>query len=179
MVKWFSPTFFNFSLNLAIRNSWSEPQSAPGLVFADYIELLHLWRKEYNPSDFSVGHLVMSMCRVFSCVVRRGFLLWPVCSLGKTWRSSIVSTRNRIGKGTWNLLRILWKAWSVCSDFDLPCEYLRVLPPAAAGTLWVIRILKGSDLLHNCQHEITAYVLKDSKNVFSWLHSDQISWGCC
>jgi len=29
------PPFFNFSLNLAIRSSWSEPQSAPGLVFAD------------------------------------------------------------------------------------------------------------------------------------------------
>ena len=27
------PTFFNLSLNLAIRSSWSEPQSAPGLVF--------------------------------------------------------------------------------------------------------------------------------------------------
>ena len=26
----------------------------------------------------------MSMCRVFSCVVRRGCLLLPVCSLGKT-----------------------------------------------------------------------------------------------
>ena len=25
----------------------------------------------------------MSMCRVFSCVVGRGCLLWPVCSLGK------------------------------------------------------------------------------------------------
>ena len=24
------------------------------------------------------------MCRIFSCVVRRGCLLWPVCSLGKT-----------------------------------------------------------------------------------------------
>ena len=24
--------------------------------------------KEYNQSDFSVDHLVMSMCRVFSCV---------------------------------------------------------------------------------------------------------------
>ena len=29
------PTFFNLSLNLAIRSSWSEPQSAPGLAFAD------------------------------------------------------------------------------------------------------------------------------------------------
>ena len=29
------PPFLNLSLNLAIRSSWSEPQSAPGLVFAD------------------------------------------------------------------------------------------------------------------------------------------------
>ena len=29
------PTFFYLSLNLAIRSSWSEPQSAPGLGFAD------------------------------------------------------------------------------------------------------------------------------------------------
>ena len=36
------PTFFNLRLNLAIRSSWSEPQSAPGLVFAACIELLHL-----------------------------------------------------------------------------------------------------------------------------------------
>ena len=37
------PTFFNISLNLAIRSSWSEPHSAPCLVFAAGIELLHLW----------------------------------------------------------------------------------------------------------------------------------------
>ena len=37
------PTFFNLSLNLAVRSSWSEPQSPPSLVFADYIKLLHLW----------------------------------------------------------------------------------------------------------------------------------------
>ena len=42
-------TFFNLTLNLAIRSSWSEPQSAPGLVFADCIELLHLWlQKMYS-----------------------------------------------------------------------------------------------------------------------------------
>ena len=29
-------------------------------------------------------HLVVSMCRVFSYVFRKGYLLWPVCSLGKT-----------------------------------------------------------------------------------------------
>ena len=75
------PTFFNLSLNLAIRSSWSEPQSAPSLAFADCIELLHLWCKEYNQSDFSIDHLVMSMCRVFLCVWR-GCLLWPVHFLG-------------------------------------------------------------------------------------------------
>ena len=31
--------------------------------------------KEYNQSDFSVDQLVMSMCRVFSCVVGKGCLL--------------------------------------------------------------------------------------------------------
>ena len=81
------PTFFNFSLNLSIRSSWSEPQSTPGLVFADCIEPLHFGCKEYNQSDIGVDHLVMSMCRVFSCVIARGCLLWPVLSLDKTFIS--------------------------------------------------------------------------------------------
>ena len=43
--EWFSGflIFFNLSLNLTIRSSWSEPQSSPSLLFADCIELLHLW----------------------------------------------------------------------------------------------------------------------------------------
>ena len=64
------PTFLNISLNLAIRSSWSEPQSALGLVFVDCIELLHL-----NQYDFGIDHLVMSMCRVVSFVAGRGCLL--------------------------------------------------------------------------------------------------------
>ena len=40
--------------------------------------------KEYNQPDFGVDHLVISICRVFSCVVGRGCLLWPVRYLGKT-----------------------------------------------------------------------------------------------
>ena len=36
------PTVFNLHLNLAIRSSWFEPQSASCLVFADCIELFHL-----------------------------------------------------------------------------------------------------------------------------------------
>ena len=78
------PTFFNLSLNLTIRSSWSEPQSALGLVFADCICFSIFGCKEYNQSNFSVDHLVMSMCRVFFCVVGRGCLLWPERSLGKT-----------------------------------------------------------------------------------------------
>ena len=78
------PTFFNLSLNFAIRSSWSESQSVPGLVSADCMELLHLCCKEYNQSDFDIDHLVISMCIVFSYVVGRGWFLWPVRSLGKT-----------------------------------------------------------------------------------------------
>ena len=69
------PAFFNLSLNLEIRSSLYEPQSAPSLVFADCIELLHLGCKEYNQPDFGVDHLVMSMCRVFSCVFGRECLV--------------------------------------------------------------------------------------------------------
>ena len=74
----------NLSLNLVIRSLWSEPQSVPTLVFPDSTEFLHLWLQRNNQTDFSIDHLVMSMCRVVSCVVRRGCLLWPVHSLGKT-----------------------------------------------------------------------------------------------
>ena len=39
------PYFFNLSLNLAVESLWSEPQSAPGLVFADCIVLPSLTAK--------------------------------------------------------------------------------------------------------------------------------------
>ena len=76
----FSP-FFNLNLNFAIRSWWSEPQLAPGLVFADCIEL-HLCQAP-NHSDLGIHHLVMSMCRVVSWVGKGG-LLWPACSRDKT-----------------------------------------------------------------------------------------------
>ena len=81
----FFPTFFNLSLSFAIRSSWSEPQSTPGLVFC--------WLYRASPSLAAkniinlisiTDHLVMSMCRVVSFVVGRGCLLWPVCSVDKT-----------------------------------------------------------------------------------------------
>ena len=38
--------------------------------------------KKYNQSDFSIDHLVMSLCSVFFCVVQKMCLLWPVHYLG-------------------------------------------------------------------------------------------------
>ena len=77
------PTFFNLSLNLAIRSSWSEPQSAPGLVFC-WLYRASPCSAAKNQSDLGIGHLLMSICRVTFYVAERGYLLWPVCSLGKT-----------------------------------------------------------------------------------------------
>ena len=37
-----------------------------------------------NISDFCIGHLVMSMCRVIAWVVGKECLLWSACSLHKT-----------------------------------------------------------------------------------------------
>ena len=69
---------------MAIRSAWFEPHSAPSLDFADCIQLLHLWLQRIQPVWFWYWPFVMSMCRVFSCVVGRVCLIWPVCSLGKT-----------------------------------------------------------------------------------------------
>ena len=81
---WYELPFFNLSLKFAIRSLWSKPQSVHGLVFADCIELLHLLLQRVNQSGFDIDHLVMSICRVVTCIVGRGCLLWQVCSLGKT-----------------------------------------------------------------------------------------------
>ena len=75
----FFPTFLNLSMNLATRSSWSESQSAPSLVFADCIELLSIFGcKDHNQSDLFTGHVVMSICRVVSCVVGKGCSLYII-----------------------------------------------------------------------------------------------------
>ena len=58
--------------------------SSPSCFCWLYRASLFLAAKEYNQSELGVGHLVLSTCNVFSCVVGRGSLLWPVHSLGKT-----------------------------------------------------------------------------------------------
>ena len=39
--------------------------------------------KEYNQIDVSIGRLVMSICKVVSSVVEKGYFLWPIHFLGK------------------------------------------------------------------------------------------------
>ena len=53
-------TFLSLSLNFAIRSSWSEPQSALSLVFADWMEHLHFCLQRILSIDFGIDHLVHS-----------------------------------------------------------------------------------------------------------------------
>ena len=78
------PTFFNLSLNFSYKEFmiWAIVSSQSCFYWLESVFIFGC--KEYNQSDFSVDHLVMSMCRFFSCVVGRGCLLWPVHYLGKT-----------------------------------------------------------------------------------------------
>ena len=73
------PTFFNLSLNFARRMIWATVSSQSCFFW--------LYSSIYPSSaakNIITLILVMSMCRVISCVVGRGCFLWPVCSLGKT-----------------------------------------------------------------------------------------------
>ena len=65
------------------NESLGKPQLMKACVYLSTM-CLFLHCKEYNQSDFGVDHLVMSMCTVFSCVIGRGCLLWPLHYLGKT-----------------------------------------------------------------------------------------------
>ena len=69
------PYFLQFKSEFCNKESWSEPLSAPSLVFADCIELLHLWLQRilsiwfwYWPSgDVHVeSHLLCCWKRVFA-----------------------------------------------------------------------------------------------------------------
>ena len=47
-------------------------QSAPGLVFADVHSFSIFGHKECNQSDFSIDHLVLSMCKVSLMLLKKG-----------------------------------------------------------------------------------------------------------
>ena len=71
-------TLFHWSLNFAVRSWWSEPQSAPGLVFADLVELLHLQLQRKESVWF--WNWPSGDVHAYSWV-GKGCLVWPTCYL--------------------------------------------------------------------------------------------------
>ena len=73
----------------------------------------------------------MSMCRVFSCVVGRGYLLWPVHSLGKTLLAFVLLHSVLQGQICW--------LFQVSLDFLL----LHSSPLWWKGHLFLVLVLEG------------------------------------
>ena len=78
------PAFFSLSLNFAMRSCDLSHSQLQVLFLLTVHSFSIFGYNEYNQLDFSIDYLVMSICRAVFCVVGRGCLLWPVCSLGKT-----------------------------------------------------------------------------------------------
>ena len=76
----------------------------------------------------------MSMCRVFFCVLGRGCLLWPVCSLGKT----------RLG------FALLYSVFQICLLFQVFLDFLLLhsSPLWWKGHLFWVLVLEGPVGLH-------------------------------
>ena len=61
------------------------PQSAPGLVFADCIQLLHLQLQKYKQSDLGIDHLVMCMLKSSLCCWKKVYTMTSAFS----WQNSV------------------------------------------------------------------------------------------
>ena len=64
------------------RGAWQATVHGVAKNWTRLSDFTSLYR--YSKPDFSIDDLVMSMCRVVSCVVGKGCLLWTACSLDKT-----------------------------------------------------------------------------------------------
>ena len=109
----------------------------PGLQHCMQIvyQLCHQGSKEYNQSDFSTDHLMMSMCRIVSCVVGTECLLWPVCSCGKILLSFVLL--NFVLQGQ------TWLLFQVSLDFLLHSR-----PQWWKGYLFLVLVLEKPIGLH-------------------------------
>ena len=123
----------------------------------------------------------MSMCRVFSCVVGRGCLLWPMCSLGKTLLA-------------FDLHSVL--PGQICLSLQVSLDFLLVYftPLYLGGHFWGVLVLEGLVGLHRTfqlqlsQHYQSGYILRllwywrfvlETKEIillFMWLHSSPEFW---
>ena len=94
--------------------------------------------KEYNQSDFGIDHLVMSVCRIFSCVVGRRCLLRPVPSLDKTLL-------------TFALLHFVLQSQTCLLARYLFTSYFCISIPIMKGHLfWGVNSRKSCRSLYNC-----------------------------
>ena len=78
------PTFFNLSLNLAVMSSWSEPQSAPGLVFADHYWHIHLCLRPPK--------ILSTTCKISTILWRNTWRERNYNSSGDAWRCTCMQT---------------------------------------------------------------------------------------
>ena len=131
-----SPTFFKISLNFATRSSWYEPHSAPGCFYWLYRTSQSLAAKNIINLIFSIDHLVMSMCRIVSWVVAKGYLLWPDYSLDKTLL-------------VFALLHLVLQGQTCLSlQVSLDFLYLYFNPLWWKGHLFLVLVLEGLIGLH-------------------------------
>ena len=86
----------------------------------------------------------MSVCRVFSCVVGRGCLLWPVTSLGKTLLAFALLHSVLQGK------ICLFSRYFLTSYFSIPVPYNErtSIHPTPKSTILGVLVLEGLVGLH-------------------------------
>ena len=127
-----------------MRSWWSEPQSAPGLVFLTLYSFSIFSYEECNQSDFSIDHSVMSMCKVISCVVLKGCLVWQEYSLGKIL--SAIALLHFILQG------------QTCLLFQVSLEFLLCIPvPYDESVQFSHSVMSNSLWSHELQHAVPCH----------------------
>ena len=100
----------------------------------------------------------MSMCRVFSCVVGRGCLLWPVYFLGKTLLV--------LFKGLGVIDRVPDELWTEVHDTVQECTVINVRDQTTVSRTWVMFTRKRQDMRSSClaNHVTPATPVTKTKN---------------
>ena len=132
------PTFFNLSLNFAVRSSWTEPQSVPVLFLLNVSSFSTFGYKEYNQSGFSIDHLVMSMC-----------INWPqpLRILGSTLNVCLAPMSTaRAACLLWLIQRVLWTCSAL--SFVWFSHFTTFLPVFnATGHVYLLKTKRGLILI--------------------------------
>ena len=86
---------------------------------------------------------MMSMCRVFFCIVGRGCLLWPLHSLGRSLLtfallySAFLSSKSEVRVRVASRIQIFATPWTIHSPSNSPGRILEwVVFPFSRGSSW-------------------------------------------